>query len=312
MASGTPHPRRINRGVAEGLRAPQPVPGSSPEFTLPYVLHRTYKEKGVSVSHFLGPRIVFPPHSHSYAQLTWPRAGRVRLRQGGEETVLGPGLIGLTDPWAPHALEVLGRPRADVVFLSVSRAHFQRLAVEVQEKIPRGRRVSSRSSVKISEATWHILSSLLQEAYAPGPASGALIRASAEQCVIALLRPPRATPRGTAVPRYDGRLSRALAHIEGHLDEGISLRQLAAIANLSPYHFARRFHLQYGMPPHRYLVHLRIKHAALLLQTTDLNVTEVALEVGYSNPGNFIRHFRDQFGTTPLAYRRRPGPAGFV
>lgn len=279
---------------------------------LPYVLHRVYRGRGVSISHFLGTHISFPLHSHSYAQLTWPRAGRVRLRQGGKEIVLCPGSVGVTDSWVPHSLELLGRPRADVVFYSLSRVLFQRLRAEMQQEITGGQRLATRSSVKITEATWQLLSSVLGEAYTPGPASGALVRAAVEQCVIVLLRPPRVPVRGMAVPRYDGRLSLAVAYIEEHLGEEISLRQLAAIANLSRYHFSRRFHLQYGMPPHRYLVSVRMKRAALLLQTTALNVTEVAIEVGYSSTGNFIRHFRDQFGTTPLAYRRRPRVARFV
>jgi transcriptional regulator GlxA family with amidase domain len=194
----------------------------------------------------------------------------------------------------------------------LSRVLFQRLAADVRRELAGNERLATCSTVRVNEATWQLLSSVLEEAYNPGPASETLVRAAIEQCVIALLRPPKAPARAATAPRHDARLSRAISYMENHLDEELSLRQLAAIASLSRYHFSRRFQEQYGISPHRYLVHLRVKRAALLLQSSDLNVTEIALEVGYDSPGNFIRHFRERFGVTPLAYRRRPRPARFV
>lgn len=83
-----------------------------------------------------------------------------------------------------------------------------------------------------------------------------------------------------------------------------SLAQLAGTARLSKYHFVRAFKASTGLPPHRYLVQLRIDRARILLETTNLSITEIAAQVGYDDPGYLARLFRGHFGMTPAKYRR--------
>lgn len=99
-------------------------------------------------------------------------------------------------------------------------------------------------------------------------------------------------------------LGRATAALSDQLGGDPSLSQLAATAGLSKYHFVRAFKASTGLPPHRYLVQLRMDRARILLETTNLPVTEIAARVGYDDPGYLSRLFRSQFGTTPAKYRR--------
>ena len=59
-----------------------------------------------------------------------------------------------------------------------------------------------------------------------------------------------------------------------------------------------------GVPPYRYLHNCRANRAQQLLRATDLPVSEIGQQVGYTDPVNFIRHFRAITGTTPAKYRR--------
>jgi AraC family transcriptional regulator len=93
-------------------------------------------------------------------------------------------------------------------------------------------------------------------------------------------------------------------YIEEQLDKEISLRDLAALTQLSPFHFARAFKQSFGEPPHRYQMGRRIERAKALLKVPARTVTEVALMLGYSETSSFTSAFRRLNGVTPFDYRR--------
>jgi AraC family transcriptional regulator len=93
-------------------------------------------------------------------------------------------------------------------------------------------------------------------------------------------------------------------HIDQHLAERISLASLAALARLSPFHFARAFKQSFGIPPHRYHTHRRIAHAKALLADSGTSATEIGMAVGFSSASSFTMTFRKATGMTPTDYRR--------
>ena len=101
-----------------------------------------------------------------------------------------------------------------------------------------------------------------------------------------------------------GTLRRVRDYIEGHLSENPSLADLAAIAGMSPYHFARTFSRTAGLPPHRYLLNRRLERAKALLSGSRRPIVEIALDLGFGSQGHFHRAFRKHVGTTPGSYRR--------
>lgn len=96
-------------------------------------------------------------------------------------------------------------------------------------------------------------------------------------------------------------------YIEGHLDESIGLGELAALCNLSEYHFARMFRESVGLPPHQYLLARRLAKARELLAAGDLPLGEVALRCGFASASHFSNRFRQAVGATPGAYRMALG-----
>ena len=98
---------------------------------------------------------------------------------------------------------------------------------------------------------------------------------------------------------------RAVAgHIEEHLDEPLQLSELARLARLSPYHFARSFKQSFGLPPHRYHVMRRIERAKALLATSAMSVTDVGFALGFVETSTFTATFRKVTGLTPTAFVR--------
>ncbi|MBS7597765.1 AraC family transcriptional regulator [Pseudomonas sp. RC2C2] len=92
-------------------------------------------------------------------------------------------------------------------------------------------------------------------------------------------------------------------YVEGHLDQPLSLGELAALCNLSEYHFARMFRESFGLPPHQYLLARRLAKARQLLRHGQLPLGEVALLCGFASASHFSNRFRQALGATPGAYR---------
>ena len=93
-------------------------------------------------------------------------------------------------------------------------------------------------------------------------------------------------------------------YIEENMSEQISLAELAELARLSVFHFSRAFKQSFGMPPHRYHTSRRIERAKNLLAKPNQSVTEIALDMGFSDTSSFTAAFRKLAGRTPTEYRR--------
>jgi AraC family transcriptional regulator len=96
-------------------------------------------------------------------------------------------------------------------------------------------------------------------------------------------------------------------YIEANLCRQISLEDLAALAHLSPFYFARCFKATMGLAPHQYVIARRMELAKRLLLTTRLNVSEIAWAIGYENISHFRRLFALHIGVTPGVIRRAAG-----
>jgi AraC family transcriptional activator FtrA len=90
-----------------------------------------------------------------------------------------------------------------------------------------------------------------------------------------------------------------------HVDEPMTVDQLARFAAMSPRHFARRFVEATGTTPVRWLTHQRILRAQDLLAATSLPVDVIASRVGFGTAANLRQHFRRETSTTPAAYRQQ-------
>lgn len=110
-------------------------------------------------------------------------------------------------------------------------------------------------------------------------------------------------------PRVKGGLStrtlrRALDFIEAALHEPLTLGDLAHVAGLSEYHFARMFALSAGAPPHRYVLARRLGRARRLLRETAAPLSAIAEDCGFAHASHLSRAFRRAHGAPPDAWRR--------
>ncbi|WP_044210521.1 helix-turn-helix domain-containing protein [Flammeovirga sp. OC4] len=83
-----------------------------------------------------------------------------------------------------------------------------------------------------------------------------------------------------------------------------SVPELAKEMNMSNIQFYRKIKTETGMPPVEFVRNIRFQRALELLKTSDLNISEIAYEVGFNDPQYFRRSFKKQFGQTPSQYRK--------
>ncbi|MRV72776.1 helix-turn-helix domain-containing protein [Duganella sp. FT92W] len=103
----------------------------------------------------------------------------------------------------------------------------------------------------------------------------------------------------TQSPLLLRRLLRAKDRMDGAPHEEWPVQRLAEVSAVSAAYFAREFKKAFGLPPHRYLLTRRIERATALLRDTDLPITDIALQTGWTSLGTFGRIFRDITGASP-------------
>ncbi|MEH0418632.1 GlxA family transcriptional regulator [Streptomyces sp. B21-083] len=95
-----------------------------------------------------------------------------------------------------------------------------------------------------------------------------------------------------------------LVWMERHLDEEVTVEQLAERAHMSPRTFARRFQQETGTTPYRWILRQRVLLAQQLLEATDETMDAIAWRTGFGNAAALRHQFVRSLGTTPQAYRR--------
>jgi len=99
------------------------------------------------------------------------------------------------------------------------------------------------------------------------------------------------------------KLRKVTEFIADNYGRDLRLAELAQVAGMSSFHFAREFKRTTGTTPHQYLIKFRVERAKALLARNDLPLIEVGLQAGFSHQSHFTRLFRRVTGTTPNAYR---------
>ena len=176
--------------------------------------------------------------------------------------------------------------------------------------------VAPMSTVTFTANTIHddrkligLLGNIVVELTVEKPGREIVTRALVEQVLVQLLRQHSTTRRSdelelSRVGLIDRRIRRSVELMYAQLDQDLSLRDLAAVSYLSPFHFARLFKKLTGATPHNYLAAIRANQAKLFLADNELSIAQVSAKVGYLSSSHFTKAFRLATGTTPREFRK--------
>ena len=96
----------------------------------------------------------------------------------------------------------------------------------------------------------------------------------------------------------------AIEYIQAHATGDLSLQALADLVQVSPFHFCRLFKQSTGFSPHQYVLHVRMETAKQLLRSSQVNIAQIAEQVGFQDQSQFSAAFRKITGITPSHWRR--------
>lgn len=111
---------------------------------------------------------------------------------------------------------------------------------------------------------------------------------------------PNGEPSG---PLSDHDIATVAHIVQKRLEENLTIADLARVASLSDWHFARTFKESTGLSPHRFVLRRRIVRAKELLQKSAIPLTEISAAAGFSAQSHMTDMFRQQVGATPRRYR---------
>ena len=101
----------------------------------------------------------------------------------------------------------------------------------------------------------------------------------------------------------DRRIASVLDHVEAHLAAPLMVKELAEVASVSPFHFARVFRRALGRTPHDYVMHRRTERAKLMLRDTDEGLARIAFACGFASQSHMTDVFRVRVGASPAQFR---------
>ena len=160
----------------------------------------------------------------------------------------------------------------------------------------------------ISNVALALLAELNSSELGEGAVSGRLYTESlANVLAVHLLRHYTAFGSSDTVRLTGGlsgqRLRLVTEFIADNYGRELSINELASVAGMSPFHFAREFKRTTGTTPHQYLIKFRIERAKALLAESKIPLVEVSFRSGFSHQSHFTRLFHRVTGTTPHSYR---------
>ena len=143
---------------------------------------------------------------------------------------------------------------------------------------------------------------LLSELKSDGIMGQLYVESLTQVLIIHLLRHYSTSTQNIA-PKHRGlttsQVRQAIDYVQAHLDQDLSLAEIAAAISISPTYFSRLFKRATGSSPHQYVIQQRVERAKVLLKTTDLAIANVALQVGFSSQSHLTQHFKRLTGVTP-------------
>jgi len=148
---------------------------------------------------------------------------------------------------------------------------------------------------------------LLAELHSGGPAGRLYVDLLTQTLIVHLLRSHAAfpvEPHGVSGGLLPTVLRRVQEYVAAHLPDELRLAELATVANISPYHFARLFRQSVGNSVHSYVTERRLELAARLL-AEGLTLTEVATRTGFADQSHLCRRYKTRFGLSPRAHAQR-------
>lgn len=248
-------------------------------------------------------------HSHSESQIVfWLGGGRAQAHVGGDTVEYGENVGLATNANESHDMTLLDDAGSAIFlvfmisrsWLNVRRRATGRPFVFSSPRIP----IDSA----LRQASWQVLD-LLLSARDVDQVLDEMVEKLIISAIDAVTRERAADAKNVLPPLLDHRLRSAITLMREHVSEKFPIDEIAVRVGLSRAHFFTLFRDQLNTTPQVFWSAVRVEEAMRRLISQGEPLTSVALDLGFSAPGNFSRFFKEHTGVSPSTFRRAAGGA---
>lgn len=268
------------------------------------VFRRRAEWDGIRLEHFRFRAGTLPEHAHKEHLIVTPLSescqGEIRTANGFRAREQGRGSACVIP--SGHAMTASIKAEAEHLVIYLDPSLVVRAAQDAHA--PSGFEVVERCSTD-DRLISNVGRALLAELESEGLSGRLYAESLANLLAVHLLRHYTAA---SDAPKFTGGLAgqklRSVTDFIGdNYERDLSLAELAEVAGMSTFHFAREFKRATGTTPHQYLIKFRVERAKALLKESELPIVEVGFRSGFSHQSHFTRLFRRLTGTTPRSFR---------
>lgn len=217
-----------------------------------------------------------------------------------------PGMFSSFPPAKSTSWQILSGP-PQVVIIYLKNELLTRVALEVLNWDLQA--IEFNQNIAVNDPFIYSLGVTVQhELKTPGYGGNLFIESLGQALAVYMFRKYTVTSRAAPPPKGQlptKTLRAILNYIRERLDQDLRLEEIAELANLSAFHFARLFKQTVGMPVHQYVLEQRLEAGRDLLLQGEISVTEVAACTGFADLSHFSRHFKRRYGVSPLSILRQ-------
>ncbi len=277
-------------------------------------MHRVVSVEQLATIHYLSSirNFATPPERHDFWELVYVDYGGVELIADGNSFALGPGELFLHVPGQLHAFRTGGAPTAVfIISFSGEAACLYRIGSRPLNAGPDARKLlplligEIQNMFGLDDPAQILLRDLTVQSGDTPFGAEQMICNYMEQLLIAMLRGAERSgqpSRGARSGVENSTVSRAVAYIQSHLGEKLSVPLIAAQVNYSRAYLSEVFASCLGMSVMEYVEEERLRRAKRLLAENELSITDIAAQLGFSSVHYFSRRFRLKTGSPPTSY----------
>lgn len=245
-------------------------------------------------------------HAHAESQFAfWLGGGRAEANLGQKVVTYSEDVALGTNSYESHDARLIDKDGAPAVFLVlyISKTWLDELRAASgrpfffpEPRVP--------VSPALRQACWRVLDIIISPHHQHRDRLENEVEALIQAAIDATLAPVDPSGLPSRTPLLDHRLRAAIQYMREHVAEQMAVEDIAGRVGLSRAHFFSLFRDQLNTTPQVFWSAVRVEEAIRRLVQRDEPLTSVALELGFSSPGNFSRFFREHMGVTPSKFRR--------
>lgn len=254
----------------------------------------------------------YPAHRHDYLEISYVIHGEGTETINGATHPMKPGTMSFIQPYQIH--ELYTQPGCTLTLYNIrfshglfaeleSKAELQRLLVHTDPSLPSYRHFEGERAAAMLRS--------FEALYEEYNGNESWRRLKMKVMLIDILigfdrtRNEKAATDETAASK--SLYLDVIRYIQHHFKEELTLNSVAGHFRISPVYLSALFRKKSGRTFLQHIHEVRLRHACGLLSSTDMKVSDIAMESGYGSYNTFSRIFREQKGTTPNDYRKLSG-----